>query len=211
MPASMTAMVLDAPGHALRRATLPVPQPGPGEVLIRVTACAVCRTDLHIVDGDLAPHLMPLVPGHEIVGRIAAAGRGARSFRSNQRVGVPWLGGTCGTYPYCVHGDENLCDRPVFTGYDRHGGFADYPLADERICFVLPDAYDDVHAAPLLCAGLIGYRAYAMVVDAWRLGLHGEVAASATTYPLQAANEALRDLRAGHIDGAAVLVPPADR
>jgi len=178
MPASMTAMVLDAPGRALRRAVLPVPQPGPGEVLIRVAACAVCRTDLHIVDGDLAPHLLPLVPGHEIVGRVAAAGSGARRFGTGQRVGVPWLGGTCGACPYCLEGRENLCDRPLFTGYDRHGGFAGYTLADERYCFALPDAYDDVHAAPLLCAGLIGYRAYSMTGGCRRLGLYGFGAAA---------------------------------
>jgi propanol-preferring alcohol dehydrogenase len=178
MTASMTAMVLDAPGQLLRKATLAVPEPGEGEILIRVTACAVCRTDLHIVDGDLTPHLLPLVPGHEIVGRVVAAGPRTQRFRPGQRVGVPWLGGTCGACPYCLQGRENLCDRPAFTGYDRHGGFADYTLADERYCFVLPDAYGDVQAAPLLCAGLIGYRAYAMTGAAARIGLYGFGAAA---------------------------------
>jgi propanol-preferring alcohol dehydrogenase len=178
MTALMTAMLLDAPGQPLRKATLPVPQPGNGQVLIRVAACAVCRTDLHVVDGDLAPHLLPLVPGHEIVGRVAAAGPQARPFRPGQRVGVPWLGGTCGACPYCAQGRENLCDRPVLTGYDRHGGFAGYTVADERFCLALPDVYDDVHAAPLLCAGLIGHRAHAMTGDAVRLGLYGFGAAA---------------------------------
>ena len=171
--ATMQAMLLDAPGTALRAARLPVPAPAGREVLIRVAACAVCRTDLHVVDGDLPPHLLPLVPGHEIVGRVAGAGPGAGRFAPGQRVGVPWLGGSCGACAYCGGGHENLCDRPAFTGYDRHGGFAQYTLADERYCFALPDAYDDAHAAPLLCAGLIGYRAWAMTGSARRVGLYG--------------------------------------
>jgi len=177
-PDTMTAMVLDAPGGALRQVRLPVPQPQGEEILIRVTACAVCRTDLHIVDGELPPHLLPLVPGHQVVGTVSAAGPLAQRFRLGQRVGVPWLGGSCNACPYCLRGRENLCDRPVFTGYDRHGGYAEYTLADERYCFVLPDAYDDVHAAPLLCAGLIGYRAYAMADRAHRLGFYGFGAAA---------------------------------
>ena len=175
---TMAAMVLDGPGRPLRAARLPVPRPSGQDILIRVSACAVCRTDLHIVDGDLPPHLLPLVPGHEIVGLVAAAGPQARRFRPGQRVGVPWLGGSCGACAYCVAGRENLCDRPLFTGYDRHGGFAEYTLADERYCFALPDAYDDAHAAPLLCAGLIGYRAYAMTGQAHRIGLYGFGAAA---------------------------------
>ena len=174
----MAAMVLDAPGRPLRPARLPLPRPFGQEILIEVTACAICRTDLHIVDGDLPPHLLPLVPGHEIVGLVAQAGPQARRFRPGQRVGVPWLGGSCGACSYCVAGRENLCDHPVFTGYDRHGGFAEYTLADERYCFALPDAYDDAHAAPLLCAGLIGYRAYAMTGLAQRIGLYGFGAAA---------------------------------
>jgi propanol-preferring alcohol dehydrogenase len=178
MTATMTAMLFDGPGHALRAATLPVPEPSGHEILIRVSACAVCRTDLHIVDGDLAPHLLPLVPGHEIVGQVVRAGPVAHRFRPGQRVGVPWLAGSCGSCAYCVGGRENLCDCATFTGYDRHGGFAEYTLADERYCFALPDAYDDVHAAPLLCAGLIGYRAYAQTGDAVRIGLYGFGAAA---------------------------------
>lgn len=174
----MSAMLLDAPGRPLRPATLPVPQPQGRDILIQVTACAVCRTDLHVVDGELAPHLLPLIPGHEIVGRVAGGGPQAGRFRPGQRVGVPWLGGSCGSCSYCRAGRENLCERAVFTGYDRHGGFADYTLADERYCFALPDAYDDSHAAPLLCAGLIGYRAYAMTAGAQRLGLYGFGAAA---------------------------------
>ncbi len=175
---TMRAMVLDAPGRPLREARLPVPVPEGHDILLRVTACAVCRTDLHIVDGELAPHRSPLVPGHEIVGLVAGAGPLANRFRPGQRVGVPWLGGSCGACPYCAGGRENLCERAVFTGYDRHGGFAEYTLADERYCFALPDAYDDAHAAPLLCAGLIGYRAYGMTGRAHRLGLYGFGAAA---------------------------------
>lgn len=175
---TMHAMVLDAPGRPLRATCLPVPAPTGCDVLIRVTACAVCRTDLHIVDGDLPPHRLPLVPGHEIVGLVAGAGPQAARFRLGQRVGVPWLGGSCGACPYCSAGRENLCERAVFTGYDRDGGFAGYTLADERYCFPLPEAYDDAHAAPLLCAGLIGYRAYAMADRAHRIGLYGFGAAA---------------------------------
>ena len=174
----MTAMLLDAPGRPLRRARLPVPAPQGTEILIRVSACAVCRTDLHIVDGELAPHLLPLVPGHEIVGTVAGLGPAARRFAAGQRVGVPWLAGSCGACRYCAGGRENLCERAAFTGYDRHGGFADYTLADERYCFALPDAYDDTHAAPLMCAGLIDYRAYAMTGQAARIGLYGFGAAA---------------------------------
>jgi len=173
MQASMTAMLLDAPRQPLRPALLPLPEPGKGEVLLKMGACAVCRTDLHIVDGELAPHRLPLVPGHEIVGRVVAAGPGTQRFAPGQRVGVPWLGGSCGSCPYCAMGRENLCDRPRFTGYDRDGGFAEYTVADARYCFALPEAYDDAHAAPLLCAGLIGYRAHAMTGEARRLGLYG--------------------------------------
>lgn len=197
--ATMKAMLLDAPGRPLRPAVLPVPRPSGRELLIRVSACAVCRTDLHIVDGELAPHLLPLVPGHEIVGVVAAGGEQARRFPPGARVGVPWLGGSCGACPYCARGRENLCERPVFTGYDRHGGFAEYTLADERWCFGLPEAYDDAHAAPLLCAGLIGYRAYAMAGEAHRLGLYGFGAAAhlLTQLALRQGREVYAFTRAG--------------
>ncbi|MFC4933050.1 zinc-dependent alcohol dehydrogenase family protein [Massilia sp. GCM10023247] len=174
----MRAMLLGAPGAPLQAARLPIPRPAGHDVLIRVAACAVCRTDLHIVDGELAPHLLPLVPGHEIVGTVVAGGREAGRFRIGTRVGVPWLAGSCGACAYCRGGRENLCDRATFTGYDRHGGFAEYTLADERYCFALPPAYDDAHAAPLLCAGLIGYRAYVLAGPARRLGLYGFGAAA---------------------------------
>lgn len=174
----MLAMVLERPGEPLRAVALPVPEPGPGEVLVRVLACGVCRTDLHIADGELAPHLLPLVPGHEIVGSVVRLGAGAEGLRPGQRVGVPWLGGTCRHCGYCTGGRENLCDAARFTGYDRHGGYAEYTVADARYCLPLPDAYDDLHAAPLLCAGLIGYRAYAKAGDARRIGLYGFGAAA---------------------------------
>jgi len=199
MNASMTAMLLDAPGLPLRTARLPIPVPAGHDILVRVGACAVCRTDLHIVDGELAPHLLPLVPGHEIVGVVAGAGPLARRFQPGQRVGVPWLGGSCGGCAYCRSGRENLCDRPVFTGYDRPGGFADYTLADERYCLALPETWDDAHAAPLLCAGLIGYRAYGMAGDAHRLGLYGFGAAAhlLTQLALRRGREVFAFTRAG--------------
>jgi propanol-preferring alcohol dehydrogenase len=177
-PKSMNAMVLDRPGMALRMARLPVPEPGEQEVLIRVAACGVCRTDLHIVDGELPPRRSPLVPGHEIVGRVQALGPGVTGLALGDRVGVPWLGKTCGVCPYCLSHHENLCDAPGFTGYDRDGGYAEYTVADARYCFRLPDSMDDVHAAPLLCAGLIGYRAYRLAGDAHRIGLYGFGAAA---------------------------------
>ncbi|MEO7494919.1 MAG: zinc-dependent alcohol dehydrogenase family protein [Massilia sp.] len=174
----MTAMLLDAPRTALRCARMAIPAPGAHEVLIRAGVCGVCRTDLHIADGDLAPHLLPLVPGHEIVGVIVERGAQVTRFAPGQRIGVPWLGGTCGVCRYCHEARENLCDTPVLTGHDRHGGFAEYAVADARYCLALPDAYDDAHAAPLLCAGPIGYRAYAMTGAARRLGLYGFGAAA---------------------------------
>lgn len=196
---TMSAMLLDAPGRRLRMATLPIPRPRGREIVVRVAACAVCRTDLHIVDGDLAPHRLPLVPGHEIVGRVSAGGPAATRFRVGQRVGIAWLGGSCGVCTYCASGQENLCDRAEFTGYDRDGGFAEYTLADERYCFALPEAYDDAHAAPLLCAGLIGYRAYALTGDARRLGLYGFGAAAhlIAQLALRQGREVLAFTRAG--------------
>jgi len=175
----MRAMVLEAPGHPLAPACLKTPQPGPGQLLIRVHACAVCRTDLHIVDGELAHPKLPLILGHEIAGTVAALGDGATHFQVGDRVGVPWLGWTCGACPACRRGQENLCEAARFTGYTLDGGYADYTVADQRYCFPLPDGYDFAAAAPLLCAGLIGYRAYRMAgPDARRLGIYGFGAAA---------------------------------
>jgi len=174
----MRAMLLERPGTPLREATLPRPVPGPGQVLLDVLACGVCRTDLHVVDGELPDPKLPLVLGHEIVGRVAELGAGAGRFRVGERVGVPWLGWTCGSCAYCLSGRENLCDLARFTGYHRDGGYADYTVADARFCFRLPATYDDVHAAPLLCAGLIGHRSLRAAGDPARLGLYGFGAAA---------------------------------
>lgn len=174
----MKAMVLKQPGQPLDYAEVATPQPGDHEVLIRVSACAVCRTDLHIVDGELTQPKLPLIPGHEIVGSIVAKGAQANRFAIGDRVGVPWLGWTCGECRYCRNGQENLCDTARFTGYQIDGGFAEYTIADQRYCFSLPAAFDDVHAAPLMCAGLIGYRALRMAGGAKRLGLYGFGAAA---------------------------------
>jgi alcohol dehydrogenase, propanol-preferring len=174
----MQAMVLDAARTPLRRADLPEPIVGPGEVLLEVRACAVCRTDLHVVDGELPEPKLPLVPGHEIVGTIVAMGSSVDRFRIGDRVGVPWLGWTCGVCAYCRSGRENLCDRARFTGYQRDGGYAEMVLADQRFTFPIPAAYSDAEAAPLLCAGLIGHRALRMAGDAERLGLYGFGAAA---------------------------------
>jgi propanol-preferring alcohol dehydrogenase len=156
----------------------PTPQPGPGEILVEVGACGVCRTDLHVVDGELSGPKLPLVPGHEIVGRVGAMGEGVAGFRSGERVGVPWLGATCGVCRYCRAGAENLCDAPLFTGYTRDGGYATHAVADARYCFALPDAPDDAAVAPLLCAGLIGWRSYRMAGEGAALGLYGFGAAA---------------------------------
>lgn len=175
---NMWAMVLDHPGQPLRQAQLPRRSPAEGEVLIRVSACGVCRTDLHISDGDLPELRSPVVPGHEIVGRIEALGPQVERFALGQRVGVPWLGWTCGRCRYCLSGRENLCDHARFTGYQIDGGYAQYAVADARYCFALPDAYDDADAAPLLCAGLIGHRSLVAAGDALRIGLYGFGAAA---------------------------------
>jgi alcohol dehydrogenase, propanol-preferring len=167
------AVVLDASRRPLSLRDIPAPEPGPGQVLLDVRACAVCRTDLHIVDGDLSRPTLPLVPGHEIVGAIVRSGAGAHRFAAGQLVGVPWLGWTCGTCRFCRTGRENLCDRARFTGYDLDGGYAELAVADERYCFPIPPGYDPVHAAPLLCAGLIGYRSLTAAGEAERLGLYG--------------------------------------
>jgi alcohol dehydrogenase, propanol-preferring len=166
-------MVLDAPGRPLRAAELPDPEPGSGELLLSVRACGVCRTDLHIVDGELPEPRLPLVPGHQVVGAVIARGGEARTLEIGARVGVPWLGWTDGTCRYCLSGRENLCDAARFTGYDRDGGYAEALLADERFCFRIPAGYPDLQAAPLLCAGLIGYRSLRFAGDAERLGLYG--------------------------------------
>ena len=157
-------MLLEAAGRPLVPVELPVPVPGPGQVLIRVHACGVCRTDLHVLDGELAHPKLPLVPGHQIVGTVEGSG---------ERVGVPWLGWTCGECRYCRSGRENLCEEARFTGYDLDGGYAEYAVADERYCFPIPEGYPDLQAAPLLCAGLIGWRSLRLAGEAERLGLYG--------------------------------------
>src|ERR1700690_4380045 len=173
MMASMHAMVLDAPRKPLVMRERPVPEPAPGEILVAVAACGVCRTDLHVVDGELEHPKLPIVPGHEIVGRVAATGAGVSGFSIGERVGVPWLGATCGTCPCCRNGAENLCDTPVFTGYTRDGGYATHALVDARFCFPLGEKGDDAEIAPWLCAGLIGWRSYRMAGEGKRLGLYG--------------------------------------
>ncbi|HVC10069.1 MAG TPA: zinc-dependent alcohol dehydrogenase family protein [Burkholderiales bacterium] len=174
----MRAMRVHAAHTPLRAERLPRPEPGRGQLLIKVRACGVCRTDLHIVDGELAGGKLPLTPGHEIVGTVLGCGAGAGRYRAGERVGVPWLGHTCGECRYCRAGQENLCERARFTGFDLDGGYAEYALADERYCFPIPPQYADAEAAPLLCAGLIGYRSLAMAGDARRLGLYGFGAAA---------------------------------
>jgi len=174
----MRAMHLDSPRQPLQFRDLPIPVPAPGQVLIRTRACGVCRTDLHVVDGDLTQGKLPIIPGHEIVGEVVELGPGTTGLASGQRVGVPWLGYTCGQCRYCRAGHENLCDRARFTGYHLDGGYAEYVVADARYCFPLPEAYSDAQAAPLLCAGLIGYRALSMAGDARRLGIYGFGAAA---------------------------------
>ncbi|HVV99108.1 MAG TPA: zinc-dependent alcohol dehydrogenase family protein [Planctomycetaceae bacterium] len=174
----MLAIICDKPHQPLRRTDIPTPAPGPQQVLVRVEACGVCRTDLHVVDGELPDPKQPVIPGHEIVGRVEALGGEVRSFTVGQRVGIPWLGWTCGECRYCRSGHENLCDRARFTGYTLDGGYAEYAVADERFCFAMPDGYSAEEAAPLLCAGLIGYRSLRMAGDAHRLGLYGFGAAA---------------------------------
>ncbi|HVM46515.1 MAG TPA: zinc-dependent alcohol dehydrogenase family protein [Candidatus Acidoferrum sp.] len=174
----MQAMVLHAQREPLRPTELPVPTPGPEQVLIRVGACAVCRTDLHVVDGELPRPKLPLVPGHEIVGVVAGTGEGVERFAPGQRVGVPWLGWTCGVCEYCRSGRENLCDQARFTGYTLDGGYAEYTVADQRFCLPVPEGYSDAQAAPLLCAGLIGYRSLIKTGQAGRVGIYGFGAAA---------------------------------
>ena len=174
----MRAVVFAGVGQPLVESDVPRPEPGPGSVRLDVTACGVCRTDLHIVDGELERPKLPLVLGHQIVGTVNALGEGVTRFAVGQRVGVPWLAWTCGRCRFCVSGRENLCEKARFTGYDVDGGFADETVADERYCFPIPSGYPDVEAAPLLCAGLIGYRAYSMTGAAERIGLYGFGAAA---------------------------------
>lgn len=179
LPATMRAMVLEAGQRRLRLQTLPLPRPFAGQVLIKVHACGVCRTDLHIVDQELTEAKLPLIPGHEIVGTVVEVGAGSSPFKIGDRVGVPWLGQTCGSCRYCRKGRENLCEEAKFTGYTLDGGFADYTVADTRYTFPLPAGFSDLHAAPLLCAGLIGYRTYRLAGDnIEHLGIYGFGAAA---------------------------------
>jgi alcohol dehydrogenase, propanol-preferring len=172
------AMILEAPGEPLRVAEVPIPEPGPEQVLLRVRACAVCRTDLHVVDGELPDPKLPLIPGHQIVGAVVRSGDRVERFMAGERVGIPWLGFTDNSCHYCLTGRENLCDNARFTGYQLDGGYAEYAVADYRFCFPIPEGYPDLQAAPLLCAGLIGYRSLRVAGDAERLGLYGFGAAA---------------------------------
>lgn len=176
--AMMRAMVLEKAGRPLREKSIPVPDPSPHQLLVRIGACAVCRTDLHIVDGELEHPKLPLIPGHEIVGTVETTGTAARRFTPGDRVGIPWLAWACGQCLYCLEGHENLCDRARFTGYTVDGGYAQYTLVDERFCLAIPEVYADREAAPLLCAGLIGFRTLSKAGDARRLGLYGFGAAA---------------------------------
>jgi len=182
LPATMKAMVLEAPGRPLKFQEVPVPSPGPDQVLIRVQACGVCRTDLHIADGELTEPRLPLILGHEIVGVVAAVGGQVKKFRLGDRIGVPWLGQTCGHCRFCLRDRENLCDSPQFTGYTLNGGFAPYTVAHQHYTFHLPEGYPLAQAAPLLCAGLIGYRSYRLTGEGVeRLGIYGFGAAAHIT------------------------------
>lgn len=177
-PATMKAMLLEAPRTLLRLLDLPMPEPGPGQLRVKVAACGVCRTDLHVADGDLTQPKLPIVPGHEIVGRVDKVGASVTRFAPGERVGIPWLGHTCGACPYCRAGHENLCDQPGFTGYQIDGGYAEYAVADADYCFPIPESLGDVEAAPLLCAGLIGYRTLRMAGPCRSLGVYGFGAAA---------------------------------
>ena len=174
----MHAMVLERPGEQLKALKLPIPVPGPGELLVKVQACGICRTDLHIVDGELPKPKLPLIPGHQIVGAVEAVGKGVKGVHAGDLVGVPWLGGTCGSCGFCMSGRENLCDKAIFTGYRRHGGFAEYCTARADYCLRIPDEFQAVQAAPLLCAGVIGYRSLRMAGVGKRLGIYGFGAAA---------------------------------
>ncbi|HNX30876.1 MAG TPA: zinc-dependent alcohol dehydrogenase family protein [Holophaga sp.] len=201
----MRAMLLDHPGVPLRLASLEVPSPGPGQVLVKVSACGVCRTDLHVADGELASPKLPLVLGHEIVGEVAGLGLGVGGLEPGQRIGVPWLGRTCGCCAYCRTDQENLCDSAAFTGYTLDGGYAEYTVAEARFCFPLPVDGRAVEAAPLLCAGLIGYRAYRMAGPAPRLGIYGFGGAAhiLTQVAVQQGREVFAFTKPGDADGQA--------
>lgn len=201
----MRAIVFHGVGEPLRLESRPVPSPGPGQLLLRVHACGICRTDLHIIDGELSEPTLPLIPGHQIVGRVVARGAGTTGFSEGDRVGVPWLGSTCGTCRHCTDGSENLCDSGRFTGYHLDGGFADYTVADHRFCFPLPEGYPDHQVAPLLCAGLIGYRSLVMAGDGRRLGIYGFGAAAhiVTQVACWQGREVYAFTRAGDHDGQA--------
>jgi propanol-preferring alcohol dehydrogenase len=174
----MHAMILERPGEPLRPVELPTPAPGPGQVRVKVAACGVCRTDLHVVDGDLTEPKLPIIPGHEIVGYVDAVGPGVTRLSPGERVGIPWLGHTCGVCRYCRSGRENLCDAPGFTGYQIDGGYAEYAVADAEYCFAIPGDLPDTHVAPWLCAGLIGHRSLRLAGEAEALGLYGFGAAA---------------------------------
>lgn len=174
----MRAMILQSPHQPLQLAELPLPTPDPQQVLVQIHACGICRTDLHIVDGELTDPKLPLVPGHQIVGTIAKTGTAVQQFAVGERVGIPWLGHTCQHCRFCCSGRENLCDQARFTGYQLDGGYAEYAVADQQFCFPIPDGYSDLQAAPLLCAGLIGYRSLRMAGEASRLGFYGFGAAA---------------------------------
>lgn len=179
IPDNMRAMVLEALAQPLCLKEIPIPQPNPEQLLIKIHACGVCRTDLHIVDGELANPKLPLIPGHEIVGTVVQTGKNVEKYKVGDRIGVPWLGSTCGKCRYCQKGQENLCDNALFTGYTIDGGYAEYTVADQRYCFHLPEGYSDAEVAPLLCAGLIGYRSYRMAGEnIERLGIYGFGAAA---------------------------------
>ena len=171
-------MILRPCRRDLESVELPEPEPGPGQILLQVRACAICRTDLHVIDGELSNPKLPIIPGHEIVGVVTQTGTGAERFQIGERVGVPWLGWTCGICEYCRTGRENLCEQARFTGYTWDGGYAEYAVADERYCFRIPESYSDAEGAPLLCAGLIGFRSYARTGDPKRLGVYGFGAAA---------------------------------
>ena len=174
----MRVMIFEKPGKDLSLREIDLPEPGAEQVLLRVHACAVCRTDLHVIDGELSDPKIPLIPGHEIVGTVAAVGAAVTRFKVGDRLGVPWLGWTCGECSFCREGQENLCDRAKFTGYTLDGGYAEYAVADQRFCFPIPEEYSDIEAAPLLCAGLIGYRSLVKAGNGSRLGIYGFGAAA---------------------------------
>ncbi len=199
----MRAMIFESQGELLRAVDLPEPVPGSGEVRVRVAACGVCRTDLHVRDGELPDPKLPLILGHEIVGVVDALGEDAGDITVGDRVGIPWLGWTCGRCPHCLAGRENLCERALFTGYTRDGGFAEAVVADTRYCFPIPDGYGDVEAAPLLCAGLIGFRSLRMAGDARRLGLYGFGAAAHLIAQIAGARgiEVMAFTRPGDLEG----------